>query len=289
MNMLWGLIRSARPRDWVKNGIVIAAWIDAGLPMHTSAFITCVASFVLLSAVSSAIYLLNDVVDRERDLQHPEKRFRPIASGQVPVPVAVGTAIFLAAAALAGAFLFDVVTGGLFSAYLSLQLLYLFWLKHVAFIESILIASGFVLRLMAGTAALQAPISPWLNISCFFTLLFMILQKRQYEIRHLDDKANLYRPVLKEYNAAMLKDMVPVFTACAIVFYAIYSVLNPLTPLLAVTIPFLAFGMLRYRHVAEQPEMDASGQKIFTLDQPTIYNFVLWIALAVLLILLSRR
>jgi len=287
--MLRGLLVSARPRDWVKNGIVIAAWIDAGLPLTALAFRTCLAVFGLLSAVSSAIYLLNDVVDRERDLGHPEKKNRPIPSGQLPVPIALGTSVLLAGAAIMGGYYFGVQTGSLISAYFLLQLLYVFWLKHVLFIESILIATGFVIRLVAATVALKAAFSPWLSISCFFTLLFMILQKRHYEITSLKDMAYAYRPVLSGYNAALLKEMAPVFTACAIVFYAIYAVLNPWTPLLVATIPFLAFGILRYRHVAEQPNMDASGQKIFTLDRPTIINLLIWIVVAVALILAARR
>lgn len=287
--MIRGLIVSARPRDWVKNGIVIAAWIDAGLPLNGIAFITCLSIFLLLSAISSAIYILNDVVDRGRDIQHPKKKFRPIPSGQLPVPVAIGASALLAIAAIGGGFLFRPVVGGLLIGYLLVQLAYLFWLKHVIYIESILISSGFVIRLITATFALHAAFSPWLSISCFFTLLFMILQKRQYEIASLGGAAYEYRPVLKEYNAALLKEMVPVFTACAIVFYGIYAVLNPWTPWLVITIPFLAFGILRYRHVSEQPEMDASGQKIFTLDRPTIYNFLIWIGLAVLLILAARK
>jgi 4-hydroxybenzoate polyprenyltransferase len=285
MNTWQAILIALRPRDWIKNGIVLAALLDSGLIFDSGAILISFIVFLLLSALSSAIYLLNDIFDRERDRLHPTKKLRPIPAGVLPIPWVLGLVILLASTVIISSWLFNPLVSIIMIVYFLLQLAYSISFKHIPFVESITISLGFVLRLMAASAALGAAFSPWLNIACFFTLLFMTLRKRRYEVSLPTANIHHYRPVLDSYQTTNLLEMETIFAACSIVFYSLYSVFNSLTSLLALTIPFLVYGIMRYHHVADQPEMDASGQRIFTLDRPTMINLLLWIIIAACLII----
>lgn len=289
MNKTKALIIALRPRSWAKNGVVVAGWFDSGRLLDGSAALVAATVFVLLSILSSATYLINDVFDRRRDRLHPTNRFRPVASGALPVPTALAAAVLLAILAIMVGWLIGPTVAASLAAFLLLQLVYSAYLKHVPFADAISVATGFTVRLVITTAALHAPFSPWLTIACFFASMFMLLSKRRFEVANLTDEERVYRPALAAYRLSTLDQAVSVFTACGIVFYAIYTILNPHTPSLVITLPFLAYGILRYHHVVGQPKMAGAGHHVFTMDWPIILNTLIWMLVAAGLIIATRR
>lgn len=218
------LLHAMRPRQWVKNLLVFAAPAAAGVVFHSGPFARCVAAFFIFTAASSATYLVNDIVDRDADRLHPVKRHRPIASDQVSPPVAwVAAAVLLAgslagAAALAGGVLVGVV-----GAYVVITLAYSFGLKHVPVIELACVASGFVLRAVAGGAAVHVPLSPWFLLVTSFGALFIVAGKRSAEHEVMGEERAVHRAALGEYPAPFLRMVRMLAASVAVTAYCLWA------------------------------------------------------------------
>lgn len=253
------LLRAMRPHQWVKNVFVLAALVfaggvaeGAGREVHVVPVLLAVAAFCL---GSSAIYLLNDVLDVESDRAHPGKCKRPIAAGQLSVSAALSAAGISAAAAIALAFW----AGGepvpvmwVLFAYLGLNLAYTLRLKHVVLLDVFCIASGFLFRVQAGASAVGVPVSHWLFLCTLFLALFLALCKRRAEIDLLGEDRGDHRAILTQYTTGFLDQMVTLVAACTIVAYTMYTVSDDTARNfgedhhLIVTVPFVVFGLARY-------------------------------------------
>src|SRR5215813_5404203 len=220
--MLTAIVVSIRPRQWVKNLFVLAGLVFSQR-LFTSATWTALAAFLIFCGVSGAIYLLNDIADRERDRLDPRKRERPIAAGRLPIGVAMATAAALVvvglvlSALLSRPFLVTVV------AYVVLLVAYSAWLKHIVIVDVLVVASGFVLRALAGAVVIDVAMSGWLLICTILLALFLALGKRRYEYVTLDQDAARHRPILAEYSPALLDQMIAVVTASTVTAYALYT------------------------------------------------------------------
>lgn len=248
------LLEALRPRQWAKNVFVFAGIVFGGRLFDAPSVLRALACFAVFSAAASAVYLVNDTVDRRGDAHHPIKRKRPLASGRLLPGPALAAAAALAALALAGAAALSGQTLLVVSLYLALSAAYSAGLKRVFIVDVMVIAAGFVLRAAAGAAAVFVEISPWLLCCTFLLALFLSLGKRRHELSLLGGSAQAHRPALSTYTVALLDGWLTAVTAATIVSYAIYTqaqrtVAHFGTTNLVYTVPFVIYALFRYQHL----------------------------------------
>jgi 4-hydroxybenzoate polyprenyltransferase len=290
--MLGAVLVSLRPRQWVKNLFVFAGLVF-GQRLFTPAVWPALGAFVIFCGLSGAVYLVNDVADRDQDRLHPKKRERPVAAGRLPVRVALGVAVALVAAGLAAASRLSTSVLLVAIAYVVLLTAYSAWLKHVVIVDVLTVAVGFVLRALAGTLAIEVAISGWLLICTILIALFLALGKRRHEYLALGAEAARHRPILAEYSASLLDQMIAVVTASAVTAYALYTmspetVAKFHTPLLPATLPFVLYGIFRYLYLLYRRQLGGNPSELFLNDRALLINTACWIA-AVLLIIYGTR
>jgi 4-hydroxybenzoate polyprenyltransferase len=292
MAMLGAIAVSMRPRQWVKNFFVFAGLVFSQR-LFTGAAWTALAAFAIFCALSGAIYLLNDVADRERDRLDPRKRVRPIAAGQLPVGVAVAAAVALIVAGLVSSawlprpFLITAL------AYVVLLVAYSAWLKHVVIVDVIVVAGGFVLRAVAGAVVIDVEMSGWLVICTILSALFLALGKRRYEYLVLEGDAARHRPILAEYSPALLDQMIAVVTASTVTAYALYTmspetVAKFHTHLLPATLPFVLYGIFRYLYLLYRRQLGGNPSELLLGDRALLINTIGWICVVLLIIYGAR-
>ena len=283
------LLISLRPEQWTKNLIVFAAALFGGQLTNPAAIAAASATFVIFCALSGAVYLFNDVADRDADRRHPLKRERPIASGALSPAVALtaGAGLGLGASAAAAAIhpWLAVIAG----AYFALLLSYSFLLKHLVIIDALTIAGGFVLRAAAGGVAVAVPVSHWLLVCTTLLALFLSFSKRRHELTLLAQGATDHRPILHEYSPYLLDQMIAVVTASTLVAYALYATSPETahklgTTRLGLTIPFVLYGIFRYLYLVHQKRAGGSPSALLVTDGPLLACVALWsLAVAVIL------
>src|SRR6188768_2555368 len=289
----WNVIRSLRPEQWTKNLIIFGGLLFGQRLFDFRSVVLATAGFAVFCALSGVVYLLNDVADRDADRRHPLKRRRPIASGELATSTALVAAGIIGIAALAVSFALHTEFGFLATAYVALLAFYSGPLKHVVIIDVLTIAIGFVLRAAAGAVVIDVPISNWLLFITILGALFLALSKRRHELVLLADDATSHRPILQEYTPYLLDQMIAVVTASTLVAYAFYTV-NPETvekfhtTRLALTLPFLLYGIFRYLYLVHQKEGGGSPAEMLLNDRPLLACVALWAA-AVTFIIYGAR
>ena len=286
--MLAAVLVSLRPRQWVKNLFVFAGLVF-GQRLFTDSFWPALGAFAIFCALSGAIYLVNDVADRDQDRLHPKKCLRPIAAGRLPVPLALGVAIALVVVALAAATRISLGFVLVAVAYVVLLSAYSAWLKHVVIVDVLTVAVGFVLRALAGTLAIHVAISGWLLICTILSALFLALGKRRHEYLALGAEAARHRPILAEYSAGLLDQMIAVVTASTVTAYALYTmspetVAKFHTQLLPATLPFVLYGIFRYLYLLYRRQLGGNPSELFLNDRALLINTACWIVAVVLII-----
>lgn len=273
------LLSALRPYQWPKNGIVFAALVfSAGEAWRPGDPATLwpllwrtMLMFVLWCMVSSAMYLVNDIRDRELDLAHPRKRQRPIASGLVSARSAAITALALGAVAIPAAFVLDVAAGAVLAGYAAVMLAYSAGLKRIAILDIVILCSGVVARAVAGATAIDVDISPWLYVCSSFVALFFASSKRWAEYRQLGPDAATHRPALANYSGELLTQLLSISASGALLSYALYTIESenvPRSGAMALTLPFVAFALFRYLLLLGGPrKTDAPDQILFTDPQ----------------------
>jgi 4-hydroxybenzoate polyprenyltransferase len=288
-SLAFNLLISLRPGQWAKNLLVFAGLLFGLRLFDVEAVGRALAAFGIFCLLSGVVYLVNDIADRHTDRQHPLKARRPIASGALPVPAALTSAIVLAAVALAGAFALDPRFFVVAVSYLALLALYSGALKHIVIIDVLTIAIGFVLRAVAGAVAVNVDISHWLLVCTILLALFISLAKRRHELVLLADGAASYRPILDEYTPYLLDQMIAVVTASTLIAYVFYTI-SPETEQkfnthwLGLTVPFPLYGIFRYLYLVHQREGGGSPADLLLTDRPLLVCVTLW-ALSVVLII----
>ncbi len=278
--MISGLLKTLRPKQWTKNGIVFAALIFDVKLFRPEPFIKTLLGFGLLCLISGAIYLINDLVDIEKDRQHPTKKKRPLPSGQVPVKIAIITAVILPAVCLPLSFWLDFYFGLVLTGYFVLETAYSFILKHIVIIDILTVAAGFVLRVAGGVVLVQAErFSPWLYVATVLLALFLVLGKRRQELALLKEQAAHTRTILNEYNLPFLDEMMAVVTAGTVMTYAFYTFSAPNLPhnhLMMLTVPFVLYGIFRYLYVIHVKGDGGAPDEVLLSDRPMQINLVLF-------------
>jgi 4-hydroxybenzoate polyprenyltransferase len=283
------LLISLRPSQWTKNLLVFAPLIFAVKLFDFTAVARAAGAFVIFCALSGVVYLFNDVMDRDNDRRHPLKRHRPIAAGTVPVPMALGSAALIGASGLAAAFFLEWRFGAVAAAYLALQSLYSGPLKHIVIVDVLTLAIGFVLRAVAGAVAIGVSISHWLFVCTILLALFIVLAKRRHELVLLADGAISHRPILGEYSAYLLDQMIAVVTASTLIAYIFYTISPETeqkfgTTWLDLTIPFPLYGIFRYLFLVHRREGGGSPSDLLLTDRPLLTCVTLWVVAVVLII-----
>jgi 4-hydroxybenzoate polyprenyltransferase len=286
------VIIALRPRQWTKNGLLFIALAFTLNLQEPGLLLRSVAAFACFCAISSAGYLLNDVVDVEADRAHPTKRLRPIAAGQMPVPFALGLGLVLALIGLAGAVVINPLLGVLALAYGLLTAVYSTTLKHLVLLDIFGIAGGFVLRAAAGAVAIDVPISPWLYIATLLGALLIALGKRRTELETLGVEAAIgHRRNLESYSLDFIDQLILVVSSAALMTYALYtfSAENlPRNHAMMLTIPVVLYGLFRYLFLVREGDMGASPEELLFRDRPLLAAVAVWALLAVTILYLGR-
>jgi 4-hydroxybenzoate polyprenyltransferase len=283
------LLVSLRPGQWTKNLVVFAGLLFGLRLTEPAAVGAAVAAFAIFCALAGAVYLINDVADRASDARHPIKARRPIASGALAPSIAIGTALVLVAGALASAYWLHPRFGAIASAYVLLLGLYSGPLKHIVIIDVLTIAIGFVLRVAAGAAVIDVPMSHWLLVCTVLLALFLALSKRRHELVLLADGATGHRRILQEYSPYLLDQMIGVVTASTLMAYIFYATSAETaekfgTSLLSLTIPFPLYGIFRYLYLVHQREGGGSPSEMLLNDRPLLVCVALWGAAVAIII-----
>jgi 4-hydroxybenzoate polyprenyltransferase len=270
------LLAAMRPRQWTKNLLVFAGIVFAAQVGDWERWVEATVAFLAYCAASSAAYLVNDVRDVEFDRVHPVKRFRPVARGELSERAALSFSLLLVATALVLTALLGVWSFVLLLAFLALQAGYSLGLKHVVLLDVATIAALFVIRAAAGAVAVHVHISPWLLVCTALLALFLALSKRRAEISLVETGAGGGRPVLDGYSQALVDRLVGVLAVATVLVYAAYTLVAGNSRWMAVTIPFVAFGIGRYvwlvrgRGAGEEPE------EVLLRDVPLLGAIVAW-------------
>jgi len=281
-----------RPRQWTKNGLIFVALAFTLNLQQPGLLLRSLIAFLAFCALSSAGYLLNDVVDVEADRQHPTKRHRPIAAGLVPVPLALTLGIALAVVGLAASFRLGLGLGILALSYLLLTAVYSTTLKHMVLMDIFGIAGGFVLRAAAGAVAIDVPISPWLYIATLLGALLLALGKRRTELQVLGVQDAIgHRRNLESYSIELIDQLIIVISSAALMTYALYtfSAENlPRSHSMMLTIPVVLYGLFRYLFLIREGDVGGAPEELLFRDRPLLIAVVVWAALAVTILYLSR-
>jgi 4-hydroxybenzoate polyprenyltransferase len=283
------LFVSLRPEQWIKNLIVFAGALFGGRLFEGAALAAAIGTFGVFCGLSGAVYLVNDVLDRPNDARHPLKHVRPVASGGLPIPLALAAAGVLTVVALAAAVLIRPALALAGGAYLGTLILYSAALKHVVIVDVLAIAGGFVLRAVAGAAAVAVPISEWLLVCTILLALFLALSKRRHELTLLAERASSHRRILDEYSPYLLDQMIGVVTASTLIAYSVYTTSSETahrlgTTRLGLTIPFVLYGIFRYLYLVHRKDGGGSPEELLLTDRPLLACVALWTASVVIIL-----
>jgi 4-hydroxybenzoate polyprenyltransferase len=279
-------IVALRPQEWVKNLLVFAGLLFSAKFREFDAIVDATITFAAFCMVASAGYLVNDARDVAEDRQHPTKRFRPIAAGELRIPTAIGLAVVLAVIGLAGSSAIEgLEVGGLVLAYGVGTTLYSYLFKHEVILDVMTIAGLFVLRVLAGAVAVDADASAFLLLCTGMVALFLGFTKRRQEATSELHSGAQSRPVLEHYSIPFLDQMVAMVTAATVMSYAIYAVNSPLIgSKMLITLPPVIYGIFRYLYLIYDRKDTRSTDAILLEDYGMIGAAVVWVASAVILL-----
>ncbi len=279
--MLTALIKTMRPRQWVtKNIFIFAALVADKQLFKPEAFLRTLAGFALFSLISSCVYIINDLADVEADRQHPEKKNRPIASGKLPVGVAVTAAVLFVVITFVLAYLLTPSLLAVIGGYFIINLAYSKWLKHVPILDVLIISTGFVLRVGAGVTLIEVErFSPWLYVVMTLLSLFLGFGKRRAELALLANGAGSHRKVLDGYTLPLLDQYIMIVSGATIVAYSLYTFSAPNLPenhTMMLTIPFVVYAIFRYMYLIEVKHAGGAPEEVLLSDRPFQLAMVLW-------------
>ena len=278
--MLKHLLKTMRLRQWTKNGFVFFALIFDKQLFQWEPFLRTLEGFFLFCLISSSVYLFNDITDIDADRKHPEKKYRPLASGKLPVNIALITAFALAVTAIVLGYLLEPFFAGIVAMYLIINLLYSRWLKHVPILDVLIISSGFVLRVGAGVTLITVErFSPWLYMITVLFSLYIGLGKRRAEMNLLAQGASAHRKVLDGYTMPLLDQYITIVSGMTIVAYSLYTFSAPNLPenhSMMLTIPFVVYGIFRYLQLIQTGNAAGSPDEVALKDRPLQVTVLLW-------------
>lgn len=301
VKLFWAVVKEARPKQWIKNFAVFAALIFSGTLLNPTNQLITLAAFLLFCLLSSATYLLNDVFDIERDKLHPFKRKRPIASGLIPIPLAVSLSLALIAVSLPLAYKLSPAFFFAGLAYTVMQLFYSAYLKRIILIDVLVIAAGFVLRVYAGVWAINAHLNIWFLLSVISFALFLAIGKRRSERTLMESQASYSRETLLHYPENLLDILTSMFANSTWLTYAFFAFLQP--PIqarravlsffggfelpfteakyLMATVPVVIYAVMRYLYIIYEKKEGESPERVLLTDKPLLATVIIWLTMVI--------
>lgn len=282
MTTIKALITTMRPRQWLKNTIIFAALVfDRQLATgNWPAVLRTFLGFVIFCLLSGVVYVINDIADMEADQQHPIKKKRPLASGELSVNVAKGFAIITLALIIPLSFLLSPAFAIVALSYLILNLAYSNWIKNIPLLDVFAIALGFVLRILAGVTLIEvARFSPWLYVVTTLGALYIGFGKRRAELALLSENANSHRKVLDGYTLPLLDQLITIVSSTTIIAYSLYTFSAPNLPdnhVMMLTIPFVMYGIFRYLYLIQVKHRGGAPEEVIYSDRPLQITIILW-------------
>ncbi|HRF65244.1 MAG TPA: decaprenyl-phosphate phosphoribosyltransferase [Ignavibacteria bacterium] len=289
--MIIHLFKLIRPKQWIKNFFVFAPLLFSRHIFHLEYVIPSLAAFIIFSLASSAVYIINDIMDVESDRVHPKKKYRPIASGEVSVKQAMVFLVIIIAGIAVGLVFQSPVFSFVIVLYLITNLLYSLKAKSIVLLDVFFISFGFMLRVLGGAAAIGVSVSSWMILTTIFISLFLAISKRRSELSQIVNKENIdkQRKVLKEYSVEFADQINTIAAAGTIISYALYTVSERTvatfgTEKLIYTTPFVIYGIFRYMYLMHQKNLGESPTSIVTKDIPIILDVLAWFVFSILII-----
>jgi 4-hydroxybenzoate polyprenyltransferase len=283
--MFRALVKTMRPRQWSKNVFIFAALVFDKQLLVMNSLLRTLGGFVLFCLISSAVYIFNDLADVEADREHPDKRNRPIASGQLPTGVAWAAGILLVVLSVGLGTLLAPAFAMVVAGYFLLNIAYSKWLKHILILDVLILAAGFVLRVVAGVALIHVErFSPWLYVVMTLLSLYLGFGKRRAELALLTDDAGAHRKVLHGYTIPLLDQYIMIVSGTTIVAYSFYTFSAPNVPAnhsMMLSIPFVVYAIFRYLYLVQVKHAGGAPEEILLSDRPFQVGLLLW-ALVVL-------
>ncbi|WP_408646551.1 decaprenyl-phosphate phosphoribosyltransferase [Tumebacillus avium] len=283
-NVMMLLFQQLRPKQWTKNLLVFAALIFSFQVANVDLLLRSVVGFFLFCFVSGCVYILNDFVDREADRQHPEKRYRPMASGALNPYLALTFGLVLLVASIALALYLEPLFGALLFFYFVVNVAYSFRLKHVVIIDVMIIASGFVFRAIGGALVIGVPFTPWFLLCTMLLALFLAISKRRHELLLLQNNKGSHRKVLESYSPELLNQLNSIVITATIMSYALFTFTSGRTIHLMWTIPLVIYGIFRYLYLIFMEEKGGKPERDLFQDKHILVTVLLY-GLAVVVIL----
>ena len=287
-----GLVKTMRPFQWSRNGIIYAALVFDGKLFNSTLFLHTTLIVICFCLASSSVYLMNDLVDIEKDRQHPRKRLRPLPSGLLEPRLAAVTAVLLALISLSVTTWLSGWAGLVTAAYLVQNVAYSFYLKNVVIIDVMVLSLGYVLRVVAGVVVVSVTnFSPWLYVCVTLLALFLGFGKRRHEIVLLEGEAANHRASLEHYNLALLDQLIGIVTTSTLIAYTLYS-FDAKTALagngrMLLTVPFVFYFIARYLYLIQVRKLGGAPDELLFQDKTLLINTLLWMASVVILIYLK--
>jgi 4-hydroxybenzoate polyprenyltransferase len=269
-----------RPRQWTKNLLLFAGLVFAAKLGDVTRWLEALLAFCVYCAASSAAYLVNDVRDAPHDREHPVKRLRPVASGELPARTALGIAAVLVVLAFGGAAVLGWGSVAFLAGFLVLQAAYTAGLKHVVLIDVLAISALFVIRAAAGAEAVDVPISAWLLLCTALLALFLALAKRRGELVLVGAERAPGRPVLEGYSLELVDQLIAIVASATVIAYAVYTLTAGHSPALLATVPFVVFGVFRYLLLMHRHDVGEEPEQVLLTDVPILLTVAGWILTA---------
>ena len=286
--MFLALLKTMRPRQWAKNGLVFVPLFFDGKITDPNSLARTTGAFVLFCLLSSAVYIMNDLRDIENDRQHPKKRSRPLAAGKLNPTFATIIAIFFVIISLVGGYFLEPALAAVLLGYLLLQIAYNLYLKNVVLLDVMVVAAGFILRVAAGVVVINVErFSPWLYVCTWLLALFLALGKRRHELMLLGHEAGNHRAILDDYNLELIDWLIAIVTTSAVVAYSLYTFLSeglPPNNLMMLTIPFVLYAVFRYLYLIHVRHEGGAPEEIFFRDRPMQASIFLCIVVVFLVL-----
>jgi len=285
-NILLLLLLQLRPQQWTKNLLVFAALLFSLHKVSIHLLGKSLIAFFLFCMVSGCVYILNDFADIKNDRNHPEKRFRPMASGALNPFLGLAFGCGLLIASLFSAFHFDLWFGSVLLFYFLINVAYSFKLKHVVILDVMIISAGFVLRAIGGSLMIGTPFTPWFLLCTMLLSLFLAISKRRHELYLLQEEKGSHRKVLDNYSIELLNQLNTIVTSATIISYSLFTFTSGRTIQLMWTIPFVIFGIFRYLYLIMMGNKGGSPEKVLLEDKPILVTVLLYVVAVASIILI---
>ncbi|AEY66338.1 decaprenyl-phosphate phosphoribosyltransferase [Clostridium sp. BNL1100] len=269
-------IKLIRVRQWSKNIFVFSGVLFPSGLIGLQQVVKIIIAFLLFCGISSAVYIINDVIDLKKDMLHPVKRLRPLASGKIKVKFALSIFYVICPGTIVLSFFLNKYFGIVICVYFLMNLSYSLKLKDFVFIDLLIISFGFVLRTLSGIILVNGKDSFWFLLSIAFLSLYLGMNKRKKELLTLEEDSQKHRKNLGEYSIGLINEIIPMLTACAVISYSFHTLYEVKVKYTILTIPIVVYGIFRYQYLTDKAGFGESPEMVLLKDRPIVLAILVW-------------